>query len=294
MPTASSPAPSPPGSGADSSTARSVNEAGNTLRWRSRACSAGRAAGSSSRSPSPWWCGAPRRSAARPAAPGGRRAGGSARPGRTGAAGRRQLQRQGDVVQAAAQLDHRRVGRVPGAAGSAARARSTNRAGPSSCSRPSGHTCSPATPSGSRLVARIRAMSPPASMRSTSRAACSSTCSQLSSTSSTGRAARWSATSSIVSAAVPSTPAASATARVMSAPGGTGLRSTNTAPSAWSAWRRPATASATVVLPMPPGPATVTRGESRTTLDHAGDVPVAADRGIAQARRAGRPRRTRC
>ena len=185
-----------------------------------------RGAGSSSRSPSPSWRGA----APSPAA--------LARQQREAVveapdqlveveaaelAGR-QLERQRHVVEPAAQLDHRRVGRVPvhprlggpgpldeqrrrprrGAGRAARRARRPRRAAPGwwpGCAPRRRCVQHPVDELGRRW---------------------SSTCSQLSSTSRTGRFARWSATPRSTRTAAPSTPAASATARVTSACGGTG------------------------------------------------------------------------
>ncbi len=88
--------------------------------------------------------------------------------------------------------------------GSRIRARSTNKRNASKRIATSGgtsvssgtiidgtrHVRSPATPNGSRLVARICTAAPPRRMRSTNPAAAATTCSQLSRTNSSRRAAR--------------------------------------------------------------------------------------------------------
>ncbi len=104
------------------------------------------------------------------------------------------------------------------------------------------------------------------------------------------------------------TPSARSTATSMSAFSASGARSTNHAPSAWRATARSATSRAKRVLPVPPGPSSVTRRcsssrlatwtRSRVAADEAGRLepqvgalPVA--RGIAEERRVRLLRRER-
>ena len=115
---------------------------------------------------------------------------------------RGQLDRQRDAVEPAADLgDRRRVRLVEHEPGLHRAGRARRRAAPprwhrsrrvdavraGSSSAVSGHTCSPATPSASRLVARMRTPGHSRSSPSASRPTAATRCSQLSSTSTSSR-----------------------------------------------------------------------------------------------------------
>lgn len=149
------------------------------------------------------------------------------------------------------------------------RARSTNswiagyrRASPASTVAPSGGELRPSsrrtrsrfTISGSRLVARMRTPGARARMRSAQPATASMTCSQLSSSRSVRRPCRKSQVDPSMSAEVTPTPMAAAMAFGTSSGSVRVARSISHTPSGNSSSDRSATARATVVLPMPPGP----------------------------------------
>ncbi|HEY3261353.1 MAG TPA: hypothetical protein VGJ95_13980 [Pseudonocardiaceae bacterium] len=119
-------------------------------------------------------------------------------------------------------------------------------------------TVSPNAPSTTRLVANTCSFGQTDSRVSTSRAHSEATCAQLSSTSSARCSAQCCA---IVSASgrygCRGTPSAPATAGATSARSSTGARSTNTTGSKLAA-RASQAAIATLVLPQPPGPDSVT------------------------------------
>jgi hypothetical protein len=163
----------------------------------------------------------------------------------------------------------------------------TSRPVSSTDSGASRYRASPATRSGSRLVARMRISSQVASNSAHSAAAASIMCSQLSSTSSS--CCRDSARSSAAAAGIPGrsrTLSAAATAAATRAGSATGASSASHAPSA----NRPATCLATSaasrVLPTPPGPVTVT---SRYSPSRPTTSPTAATRPMRLVSGAGTP-----
>ena len=149
--------------------------------------------------------------------------------------------------------------------GCTALARSTNSAAASAASRGSNGTwCSPSTDSGSRLVVRIRTLGQPCSSATTSVAAASATCSQLSRITTASRSASRSiarcvavGTGRPASAARSGAPTAAATTSATAAPSTSGASSMNrTSRSLAMRW---ASSSVRRDLPTPPGPTTVTR-----------------------------------
>ena len=165
--------------------------------------------------------------------------------------------------------------------GATCRARSWNSM--AACARSSGGTGqerSPSTPRGSRLVARMRSAGQSASSRSARLALAAARCSQLSSTSSTGpppaspRAPRWAAMAAAWSVSwVSGTPSVAATAGAMSCGSVSGASSTQAtsvgrppaaplASGASAAASLVAAASASRVLPAPPGPVSVSMRHS--------------------------------
>ena len=118
---------------------------------------------------------------------------------------------------------------------------------------------SPSRPSGSRLVATTRNGSAPPSNRLTNRATPSRTCSQLSRTRRAGRPAKPTAAAS--GEATPSWPLTSCTP----APVGRAESSAVTTPPGNRSARERATSVTSRVLPLPPGPVTVTNGASETS-----------------------------
>ena len=145
------------------------------------------------------------------------------------------------------------------------RARSTNKVtaaesvpAPTS-SEGTGHNCSSATPSPSRLVARILTVADCARIASTRSAAASSTCSQLSNTS--NRTLPSSAAATLSATLLPGCwvmPSTAATASGTAAGSATAASSNNQTPSGNSSASRAATSSASRVLPTPPTPVNVT------------------------------------
>ena len=149
--------------------------------------------------------------------------------------------------------------------GCTALARSTNSAAASAASRGSNGTwCSPSTDSGSRLVVRIRTLGQPCSSATTSVAAASATCSQLSRITTASRSASRSiarcvavGTGRPASAARSGAPTAAATTSATAAPSTSGASSMNrTSRSLAMRW---ASSRVERDLPTPPGPTTVTR-----------------------------------
>ena len=122
-----------------------------------------------------------------------------------------------------------------------------------------GHSCSSATPSPSRLVARIFTVAECARMASIRSPAASSTCSQLSMTSSRTLPSSAVATDSLT--LLPGCwvmPRIAATASGTAAGSPTGASSKSQTPSGNSSARRVATSVARRVLPTPPTPVKVT------------------------------------
>jgi hypothetical protein len=161
---------------------------------------------------------------------------------------------------------------MPSAAGTSGtsgrfdRAQSTNRTVASSAgSGGTGQTCSPPTPSISRLVASTATPGQYATIAWASRAASSSTCSQLSSTSNSCRPPRYSITvCSIVSPCRSRTRSAAATEWPTGLPSASGASSHHHTPSGNRADSCRATSSASRDLPTPPVPVSVTRGVRRS------------------------------
>jgi hypothetical protein len=123
-----------------------------------------------------------------------------------------------------------------------------------------GSTCSPATDSGSRLVATTRTPGAARSTSSTTRAAASSRCSQLSSTSSSCLSRRYDRSNATGSVAVWSRrPSAASTALGTSAGSRTSASSTSQVPAGKPRPRSVAIRTASRVLPTPPGPTRLTR-----------------------------------
>ena len=156
------------------------------------------------------------------------------------------------------------------AAARSANSRTASPADPSAVLTAIGGTCqtvSPATRSGSRLVASSRSSAEAVSSRWHSQAHSSSRCSQLSSTRTSDRERRASPSVSMsgrfFSSVTPTTVATRETTR-------SGLETSDSsayrAPSGNSAATLASTRSASRVLPMPPGPVSVTIRPSNTSL----------------------------
>ena len=145
--------------------------------------------------------------------------------------------------------------------GSASLARTTNSstAAPSTGSDGTGMARSPATPSGSRLVARTRSWAHAANASVANETTEGSRCSQLSSTRSSSRSPTapkiLSRTESAAPAVIPSAEAINGSTAPASR---VAASSTHHTPPLTSARRRAAYASASLVLPTPPGPVSVT------------------------------------
>jgi hypothetical protein len=141
------------------------------------------------------------------------------------------------------------------------RARATNsRRASSGSSGSSLHTRSPYTSSTSRLVATIRTFAHEASNVSASLAHASTTCSQLSRTSSRSRLARcWRRTSIVATPRGLRRSSTRAVSPATSGVPGPAARSTSHTPSGRLATCRRASSRARRVLPTPPGPLSVTR-----------------------------------
>ena len=147
------------------------------------------------------------------------------------------------------------------------RARSTNRLTAEESIPPlrpsdgTGHACSSATPSPSRLVATIRTVADCARMASIRSATASSTCSQLSKTSSRTRPSSAAATDSLtVLPACWVMPNIAATASGTAAGSVTVASSKTHTPSGNSSANCAATSNARRVLPTPPTPSTSPTG----------------------------------
>ena len=121
-----------------------------------------------------------------------------------------------------------------------------------------GTSTSPGTPSCSRLVVRIRSRGHPASNCSASLAQSSTTCSQLSSTSSTRPSTHAFSTVSTRSRPGSSRPSAVATAAVTTDPAGSGASSTHHSPPRYDRRTSGISSTASRVLPTPAGPVSVT------------------------------------
>ena len=146
-----------------------------------------------------------------------------------------------------------------------ARARSTNRATAASLSS-GGTGCprSPATRRSSRLVTSVRRPGAARTSRATISAAAGSSCSRLSRTRSTVRSRRWARKASpAVRSGVSRTPRATAMAGSRRAGSRSAARSTNQTPCGNRSRASPATARASRVLPLPPGPTKVTMRAAR-------------------------------
>jgi hypothetical protein len=158
---------------------------------------------------------------------------------------------------------------------SRARARSTNSctasvaviasglaSGPGTSSGSSRCRTSPAMPSGSRLVARMRKPGSRCTSASASSATCVTTCSQLSSTTTICRPSSHSSIASTYGRPrVRRSPRHDATSTTTSDGSCTELRSATRAPSGYVLAVRAATSSASRVLPTPAGPTIVTSAE---------------------------------
>ena len=149
--------------------------------------------------------------------------------------------------------------------GAKLRARSTNRftaaesIPPLRSSEGTGHTCSSATPSPSRLVAKTFTVADCARIASIMSAAASSTCSQLSNTNNRTLPSNAAATLSLT--LLPGCwvmPSTAATASGTAAGSVTAASSNNQTPSGNSSASRAATSVARRVLPTPPTPVNVT------------------------------------
>ncbi len=187
--------------------------------------------------------------------------------------------------------------------GSARRARSANSAtagppasgcspGPATGSGASRNRASPAMPSGSRLVASTRTSSAAGRNVPQSSATAASTCSQLSSTSNACCLARLASSDSVMdSPGACRTPSAAATAGITSAGSGTVASSTSHTPSANRPATRRATSLASLVLPTPPGPVTVT---SRYSCTRSASFASSAARPTRLDRSATNPCRLPC
>ena len=138
-----------------------------------------------------------------------------------------------------------------------ATARSSRRGGQSSGN--SRKIRSPSLRKDSRLVASTCSRGASRTRRSTSGARVSSTCSQLSKISSVGFVWRWVNSAGTGSSALMDSPSVDAMVIAASSGFRTGPKSTKkTLPSKWASRRWP-TVTATAVLPIPPGPTTVTK-----------------------------------
>ena len=140
-------------------------------------------------------------------------------------------------------------------------------------------TCSPPTPSGCWLVARMRTPRQPRKMSAASAAAAAARCSQLSSTSSSALLVRKNSTTlpAVDRPGRGRTRSAAATACAIVSPSPAAASSHSHAPSAkdgsWSA----AACSASRVLPTPPGPVTVTSGDRPHRRGQLGQLARPAD-----------------
>ena len=127
----------------------------------------------------------------------------------------------------------------------------------------SGHTCSPATPSASRLVARMRTPGHSWSSPSVSRPTAATRCSQLSSTSTSSRRRNASITlAASVLAGRGNTPSVAATTCASSSASAAVASSHSHAPSAKRGAMSSATWIAIRLFPTPPTPVTVTSREA--------------------------------
>ena len=126
--------------------------------------------------------------------------------------------------------------------------------------------CSPRTCNGARLVARICSAGQASRMCATTSATPAMRCSQLSKRSKVCRGRRWRSSASAIGwcgAAV--TSRALASAPDTSAGSASGARSIQTTPSAKELVTSPAIASASRVLPTPPGPVSVSSGTASSS-----------------------------
>ena len=152
----------------------------------------------------------------------------------------------------------------------------------------SGHTCSPATCSGSRLVANTRTPGFEPSSPATSSAIPGRRCSQLSINSTIERSARASRTRSITSSSgSTSTPNAETRAPGTCPTSPSGARSTKYGPDSYRPAVCPATSTARVVLPIPPVPTSVTSRWSAHSSSTAASSRCPADDRVQRSRNVG-------